>query len=74
LGVRELLLIHRDTRALRLLRLEGRELVLVEPSLLEGKRWLVSAVLPLAFRRRTQGRKPATEVMRTDGELGLWTI
>jgi hypothetical protein len=74
LGVRELLLIHRDTRALRLLRLEGQELVLVGAALLEGKRWLASAVLPLAFRRRIQGRKPVTEVMRTDGEPGLWTI
>jgi Uma2 family endonuclease len=74
LGVRELLLIHRDKRTLRLLRLEGQELVLVPPTLLEGKRWLVSAVLPLAFRRTTQGGKPATEVRRTDGTPGLWAV
>jgi Uma2 family endonuclease len=73
LGVRELLLIQRDKRGLRLLRLEGRELVLVPASPLEGKRWLVSAVLPLAFRRKTQGGKPVTEVRRTDGRPGLWT-
>src|SRR5207249_3091244 len=68
LGVRELLLIHRDRRTLRLLHLEGQELVLVPASALEGKRWLVSTVLPLAFRRRTQGGKPVTEVRRTDGK------
>src|SRR5262249_54438397 len=70
LGVRELLLIHRDKRTLRLLRLEGQELVLVSASPLEGKRWLVSAVLPLAFRRTTQKGKPVTEVRRTDGKAG----
>jgi Uma2 family endonuclease len=74
LGVRELLLIHRDKRTLRLLRLEGQELVLVQPSLLEGQRWLVSAVLPLAFRRKLRGKKPATEVRRTDGKPGRWTV
>jgi Uma2 family endonuclease len=74
LGVRELLLIHRDKRTLRLLRLEGGELVLVLAAPLEGKRWLVSAVLPLAFRRKLQGGKPVTEVRRTDGEPGLWSV
>jgi Uma2 family endonuclease len=73
-GVRELLIVHRDNRALRLLRLEGDELVLVKPSLLDGKEWLVSTVLPLAFRRKTRGGKPVTEVRRTDGKPGLWTV
>jgi Uma2 family endonuclease len=74
LGVRELLLIHRDKRTVRLLRLEGQELVLVPATLLEGKRWLVSEVLPLAFRRTTQGGRPVTEVRRTDGQPGLWAV
>jgi len=74
LGVRELLLINRNKRTLRLLRLEGQELVLVAPSLLEGKRWLVSTVLPLAFRRKIQGGKPVTEVRRTDGQPSLWVV
>jgi Uma2 family endonuclease len=74
LGVRELLLIHRDKRTLRLLRLEGQELVLIPASLLEGKRWLVSAVVPLAFRRKIKEGKPVTEVRRTDGKPGLWTV
>jgi Uma2 family endonuclease len=74
LGVRELLLIHRDKRTLRLLRLEGQELVLVSASSLEGKRWMVSGVLPLAFRRKSQGGKPRTEVRRTEGKPGLWIV
>jgi Uma2 family endonuclease len=74
LGVRELLLIHRDKRTLGLLRLEGQELVLVAPSAWEGKRRLVSAVLPLAFRRTLLGKKPVTELRRTDGKPGLWTV
>jgi Uma2 family endonuclease len=74
LGVRELLLIHRDKRTLRLLRLEGQELVLVAAAPLEGKRWLASAVLPLAFRRKVQAGKPVTEVRRTDGQPGHWAV
>src|SRR5437588_6757840 len=48
LGVRELLLLHRDRRTLRLLRHEGQDLVLVKPAPFEGKPWLGSPVLPLA--------------------------
>jgi Uma2 family endonuclease len=73
-GVRELLIIHRDKRTLRLLRLEGEELVLVKPSPLEGKEWLVSAVLPPAFRRTASRGTPRTQVRRTDGKPGLWTV
>jgi Uma2 family endonuclease len=74
IGVRELLIVHRDKRTLRLLRLEGGELILVEPSVLEGKEWLVSAVLPLAFRRTTSKGVARTQVRRTDGDPGLWTV
>jgi Uma2 family endonuclease len=74
LGVRELLLIHRDKRTLRLLRLEGQELVLVPAAPLEGKRWMASAVVALAFRRTIQGGKPRTAVRRTDGRPGQWTV
>jgi Uma2 family endonuclease len=74
IGVRELLIIHRDQRTLRLLRLEGEELVLVKPSPAGGKEWLVSAVVPLAF-RRGQGRgKQRILVRRTDGKVGRWTV
>jgi Uma2 family endonuclease len=74
IGVRELLIIHRDKRTLRLLRLQGDELVLVTPSLLDGKEWLVSEVLPLAFRRTVVKGVPRTQVRRTDGQPGLWTV
>jgi Uma2 family endonuclease len=72
--VRELLIIHRDKRTLRLLRVEGDELVLVKPSLLDGKEWLVSAVLPLAFRHTVIKGVARTQVRRTDGKRGLWTV
>jgi Uma2 family endonuclease len=72
IGVRELLITHRDKRTLRLLRLEGEELVLVKPSPLDGKEWLVSAVLPLAFRRTMSRAAPRTQVRRTDGKPGRW--
>jgi Uma2 family endonuclease len=74
IGVRELLIIHRDKRTLRLLRLEGEELVLVKPTGLDGKEWLVSEVLPLAFRRTMSKGAARTQVRRTDGKRGLWTV
>jgi Uma2 family endonuclease len=74
IGVRELLIIHRDKRTPRLLRLEGEELVLVKPSPLEGKDWLTSEVLPLAFRRTMSKGVALTQVRRTDGNPGLWTV
>jgi Uma2 family endonuclease len=74
IGVRELLIIHRDRRTLRLLRLEGEDLLLVKPSDLDGKEWLVSEVLPLACRRSVVKGVPRTQVRRSDGRPGLWTI
>ncbi len=74
IGVRELLITHRDKRTLRLLHHDGEDLVEVKPSTLEGKQWLVSAVLPLAFRRVTSKGSPRTEVRRTDEHPGRWTI
>jgi Uma2 family endonuclease len=74
IGVRELLIIHRDKRTLRLLRLERGELVLVRPSSFEGKEWLVSEVLPLAFRRAARKGSPLTQVRRTDGKSGVWVV
>ena len=73
-GVRELLIIHRDKRTLRLLRHDGQELVLVKPTNGEGKQWLVSEVLPLAFRRTLAKGVPRTEVRRTDDQPAHWTI
>jgi Uma2 family endonuclease len=74
IGARELLIIHRDKRTLRLLRHDGQELVLVQPKLLDGKEWLVSEVLPLAFRRSVSKGVPSTQVRRSDGQPGSWTV
>jgi Uma2 family endonuclease len=74
IGVRELLIIHRDNRTLRLLRLEGEELVPVKPTLFKGKEWLVSEVLPLAFRRIERKGTARTQVRRINGKSGLWTV
>jgi Uma2 family endonuclease len=72
--VRELLIIHRDTRALRLLQHDGNELVEVSPVLIRGKKRLVSAVLPLAFRRLSYRGKPGVEISRTDRKPGRWIV
>jgi Uma2 family endonuclease len=74
-GVRELLIIHRDTKHLRLLRHDGHDLAPVEPTDRHGKKWLVSAVVPLAFRRSApRGQAPKTHVKRTDGPAGSWVL
>jgi Uma2 family endonuclease len=74
--VRELLIIHRDTRELQLLRHDGQELRSVEPTLSRGKNWhwLVSEVVPLAFRLVSQRGVPRTQVRRTDTKRGTWMV
>jgi Uma2 family endonuclease len=74
IGVRELLILHRDKRTLRLLRHDGTDLVEVKPQTFEGKQWLVSAVLPLAFRRTTSKGVARNEVRRTDAESRSWLL
>jgi hypothetical protein len=72
--VQELLIIHRDTRQMRLSRHNGQELVPVTPSDFQGGKWLVSNVVPLAFRRKGRRTRALTEVQRTDGQPGSWTV
>jgi Uma2 family endonuclease len=74
LGTRELLVIHRDTRRLRLYRHDGQELALIKSTLLKGKRGLVSHVLPLAFQLRSIRGRPRTELWRTEGKAAQWTV
>jgi Uma2 family endonuclease len=74
LKVREMLLVHRDTRAVRLYRHNGRKLAPVKPSAHAGGKWLVSRVVPLAFRRAGSDEAPALEISRTDGQAGTWTV
>lgn len=72
--VREVLVIHRETRQMTLYRHDGERLVPVPPTDRDGKKWLVSAVVPLAFRRRALKNGVQTDVQRTDGPSGSWTI
>jgi Uma2 family endonuclease len=71
---RELLIVHRDTRRLRLYRHNGTELAPVKPTDFQDGKWLVSEVVPLAFRRKAARGGALTEVQRTDGVPGNWTI
>lgn len=74
LGVRELLIVHRDARTLRLYRHDGTALKLVGHSDDKGKTWVASLVIPLRFRFKAAKEGPRTEVERTDGVGGRWTI
>ncbi len=74
LRVRELVIVHRDTRRLRLFRHDGEALRVVEPALYQGENWFLSEALPLAFRRIVKARKPLVEVLRTDGVEGRWVV
>lgn len=74
LQVRELLVVHRDTRVLRLYRHNGDELALVGLTDFRGGKWLVSEVVPLAFRSKGGKKSPRTEVCRTDEQPGSWTL
>jgi Uma2 family endonuclease len=72
--VQELLVVHRDTRLLRLYRHNGRDLVQVTPSRFQGKYWLVSDMVPLAFRHQKGKAGPRIHVQRTDARPGRWVI
>jgi Putative restriction endonuclease len=74
IGVQELLIVHRDTRDLRLYRHNGNELVQIKPADFQGGKWLLSKIVPLAFRRKVLRNGPSMEVQRTDGIAGNWTI
>ncbi len=74
LHIRELLVIGRETRELTLYRHDGTSLVAVGPSPYQGKKWLVSEVIPFAFRRRAARGTPMTELSRTDDTPGNWVI
>jgi Uma2 family endonuclease len=73
-GVRELLIVQRDSRELELFRHDGRELAPVVESVVRRQRWLRSEVVPLAFRRRIMRGVPRLEVTRTDGVHATWTV
>jgi Uma2 family endonuclease len=74
LGVRELLIIHRDTRRLRLYRLGANGLSLVGRSDDKKRTPLMSEAVPLKFSRKSPRPGPRTVVQRTDGKPGRWTV
>jgi Uma2 family endonuclease len=74
LGVREVLIVHRDTRATTLHRLARKRLAPVKPTPLDGEPFLVSKVLPLAFRAVDRRAGPRLEVRRTDGRARKWLV
>jgi len=74
LRVREVLVIHRDQKHLRLFRHDGNQLVLVQATTFRGKKWLVSEVIPFAFRRVSAKSGARVEIQRTDGKPGSWTV
>jgi Uma2 family endonuclease len=74
LGVRELLLIRRDSCHMLLCRHDGRNLVSVLETRRQSGKWLASEIVPLAFRRKKLRGGPRVEVQRTDGVPGHWTV
>lgn len=70
-GVRELLIVHRDTRQVQLLRSDGDALA---PTEADPQGWFASEVIPLACRRVARGKKVHNEIRRTDGKSGRWTF
>lgn len=74
-GVRELLVVQRDSRALTLYRNDGTSLVELRPERRNGHRYFCSAIVPLAFRRRVaRGVGPRVEIIRTDSNTQTWLV
>ena len=71
LFVKELLIVHRDTRRLQLYRHDGQSLVLVGQSNEESNAWVQSEVVPLLFRWKGTRKNPGTQVKRADGKPKL---
>ena len=74
IGVRELLILERDSREPELLRNDGEQLVPVTRESNGNDKWVHSNVLPLAFRRGGNKAKPKLEIKRTDRISGHWAI
>jgi Uma2 family endonuclease len=73
-GVRELLVIDRDTRHLRPYRHDGHGLTLRPIEIWRRKEWWwCSEVIPVCFRRKAVGDTASTEIGRMD-KRGIWTI
>ncbi len=74
-GVREVLVVERDTRAPALYRLARGRLAPARPADGDGEPYLVSGVVPLAFRRvEAKKQGPRLEVRRTAGRKKVWLV
>jgi Uma2 family endonuclease len=74
-GVREVLVVERDTRVPTLYRLGRNRMVAVRPSEIDGEPCLASAVVPLAFREvASKKHGPRLEVRRTTGRKKVWLV
>jgi Uma2 family endonuclease len=74
IGVRELLIVHPETRRIELFRLSQNELVLVGKSTQDSPIILTSAVVPLSFQWANVDGKPKILAQRTDGKAGKWSV
>lgn len=74
IGVREVLVVERDSREPALFRLARKKLTRVKPTDLAGEPWLVSEVLPLAFSRVEPKAGPRLAVRRTAGAARTWRV
>lgn len=74
LGVREVLVVERDSREPALFRLARKRLARVRPTDSAGEPWLVSGVLPLAFAPAEVKGKPTLLVRRTSGAARTWRV
>jgi Uma2 family endonuclease len=73
-GVRELLIMQRDERTLRLFRHDGSALQPVGISEAKGKDWLPSTVIPFRFHYKSTKEGARTELERTDGVSQHWVV
>jgi Uma2 family endonuclease len=74
IGVRELLVIDRDSREVTLYRSTASTMEPVVATMIGGRKWLASELVSLAFRRKMRSGQPETEIIRTDDTDGLWTF
>jgi len=73
-GVRELLVVDRDTKDAELFRLQDGKLISVGTSSNAGRAVLLSEVLPLSFARGSDADRPQLIVHRTDGRESSWRV
>jgi Uma2 family endonuclease len=74
IGVRELLILNRDTRHLELFRLTQGVMNTVDTSNRSEATELTSEVLPLSFQWVQKSGKPKVTIERNDGQQGQWIV